>query len=314
MTRFDKYLRISPLDQPMIDDKCQIIILPDDLKLVDMYRVKFGESERTLVTGNESIFEILEITGTSRYDEHPAPTLPTSEAVKSVIMEDRNSDLGICLRKPNMMIATKFNMLYFFAPLLADHSTFSTRFQDIDDIRDQIQDFGAINGWNETIETALSSSLDILCEFIVEADQKYYKFSKAKLMSFLKTKVEMLSSSILASEESNLFHVIKLSLVSPNSIPRDIMEAQALRYAIDMIILSYFSLGLRNEFLDAMAYNFDHLESYLKQIRLQTDERTSSNTQMTAKQHENKTTKNRKKREQKVAVGKGALDSFFKRG
>lgn len=309
----DRYLKPSTffIFCRMLSETTKILILPQEVEEIALFDVQLSGQERSLITGNNEVYEVLEVIGHSSFDTTPAPQLPSMKAVKSIILESENGD-GYCLQSPNVLLATKFDMTYFFSALLHDRLSFSSRYKSASDIKDELLDLAVINGWNDIIECAFQRSLANICQSILEGDEAYFKFSREKFFSFLRQKVEKLSDFIFRSPNLSLHKMIRSSLVSSIQVPEDIFRAQTLRYATDMVLLSYYNPTLRDEFIDAEGYKFDDLLSYLEEAR-KDNENGAILTPLSTVSTKIVPRKNKGKKDLRVAVGKGALDSFFKK-
>lgn len=294
----------------MNNEENKILIVPQDISVADIFAIKSGGRTRSILAADEGVFEVVNIVGSSPYDSVPAPQTPFSEPVKSILLRIDNHQ-GAVSQDPRVLVATRFNMTYFFAGIFNSQNTFSSRFQDASDLKDQLLDLDVISGWNDKIESEYNRSLNILCETIVEGDQTFYKYSKDQLRLFLKEKIEKLAAYIIAKKSLSLYKAIRSSLISQEEPPQNILEAQTLRFATDMVMVSYFDISDRTEMLGALGYESEELASYLKKVKSQNESENLQDTTVTTPRIKAKTKAPRKK-ESKVAVGKGALDSFFK--
>lgn len=288
----------------------KILIVPQDISVADIFAITSGDKTRSILAADEGVFEVVNIVGSSPYDSMTAPQTLFSEPVKSVLLRSDNHQ-GAVLQDPRFAVVTKFNMTYFFAGIFNSQNTFSSRFQDASDLKDQVLDLDVISGWNEKIDCEFNRSLDILCETIEEGGQIFYKYSKDQLRLFLKDKIDKLTAYIIAKKNLSLYKVIRLSLLSQEEPPQSILEAQTLRFATDIIMVSYFSPSDRAEMLNALGYESEELAIYLRKVKSQNESDNLHDTTVSTPRIKAKTKATRKK-EPKVAVGKGALDSFFK--
>lgn len=296
----------------MIDKGSKILILPEDVALMDIFTINSCGKKRSILTADKTVLEVVEVVGRSPFDVSKSPLTPSSEAVKSILLEF-NDGKGFCLQNPNILIATNFCMVYFFAAVFNTHATFSSRYQDLFDLKDQLLELDVIDGWNSAIDDEFQKALNISCLSIEDGGRTFFKFSKQHFFIFLKKKVEELTTFILNSKDLNLHVTIKSSLHSTHEPPHDILWAQTLLFAADLILLSYFEPDFKKDFLETLGYDFQKLRNFLKQTKAQVEKDThlenpkvNSSSKTTSKQ-------SRGKKGAKVAVGNGALDHFFKK-
>lgn len=296
----------------MIDKESKILILPEDVALMDVFTIHSCGKKRSLLTANDTVLEVVEVVGRSPFDVNKSPETPSSEAVKSILLE-LDDGRGFCLQNPNVLIATNFCMVYFFAAVFNAHATFSSRYQDLFDLKDQLLELDVIDGWNSAIDDQFQKALYISCLSIEEGGRTFFKFSKERFFIFLIRKVEELTSFIINSEDLNLHLTIKSSLHSTNEPPREILWAQTLLFAADLILLSYFEPDFKKEFIEALGYDFQKLDGFLEQTKAQVKKdshlenpKVNPNSKTASKQP-------RGKKGTKVAVGNGALDFFLKK-
>lgn len=302
-----------------LDETSKVIILPKDQKSFEILHLPWGETEKSILVTETSIYELREVTGFSSYETHPEPKLPSGGAVKSIIIESDSQ--GFVLRSPNVIACSKFNLIYFVLRLMyARVDLYSARFQTFDDILDSFKG----SNWVDQLRGRLEEPFRTICESILENGDEFFKLSMPKVLNFLAEKVEQVSSLLLKSPEFALARKVRSTLHSSlETPPAEIVELQTLRYSVDLVFGSYLNDKLKKEYMDAKNVDFSKLTDFLheqaKKLRdlAVVEENMTTVAQATAKAKANgkatKTTKTTKKITKKVAVGKGALDGFFKR-
>lgn len=169
------------------------------------------------------------------------------------------------------------------------------------------------------------ASLAKISESIDESGDSFFKFSLKKSFEFVEKKVERLQT-YFASGDNSVLVTIKGKLtdttLAEHTIPEPILKSMVLRYAVDYVCDSYIGSEFKKEFISFVKYDFSDLDKYLdvlqeRQKNLQIVESNMNSVAQTSASASKKKVelKKGKKKEvkKKVAVGKGALDGFFKK-
>lgn len=305
-----------------IDDSSKVFIIPDGETSFKILHLPFGDVQKSVLVTEKSIFELREITGFSSFEAHPEPKLPSGGAVKSFIFENKDSsNQGSVLRSPNVIACSKFNLIFFIIRLMYQRADmYSSRYQTFSDTLDNFQGSQSTPEWIDVLGERMREPIKLICDSIEENGEEFYKFSLSKVINFLAEKVDLLKSLLLASPNSALARKIRSSLHSSISEPpADIVELQTLRFAVDLIFESYLTESLKLEFLKTKNIDFVTLTDYLHSLEKKLKEIAAVESNMTsvvesttkARGNGKQALKSKKKVAKKVAVGKGALDSFF---
>lgn len=309
-----------------VDKNTKVILLPSDKHEFTIIRLlKPGsESKRPVLWAGTEFFELKDVTGYNPFltTENRRPILNNGTAVKSLILE--SDDNGSVIQSPNLLVSTPFNIIYYFIDVMfAYEDKFNARFSTYDDFTDafiELIDDPSNTQWVN--KTDLSSALKSICETLNENGQKFYKFSVDKVLKHLNDKINKVYAFLMNEGSTNsIRNKIKQDLYDESDkIPTDILQLNTLKYAIDMVFESYFSSDkLKQKFIAFNQIDFAKLEDYTKDLakRKKDISIVELNMTMVAKSSvaAKKTTKkvSVKKKVTKVAIGKGALDGFFKK-
>lgn len=316
-----------------VDSNTKTILLPKNcgpykiIKLPDL----LNESVLKPYLLNETqLYELREINGCNPYlpNDNKRPVIPkTGESVKSIIFE--SSDQGYVVQSAKLIVSSKFNLVYYLISIMYNNESFSKRFITFEDFSDTISSIYKDNEWVSTIPTDLFTiSLSEICETIEENGETFYKYSNDKVIEYMDSKVNELICFLSSRSDLSIMSKIKQELYRPieegnNEIPSDILHLSILKHSIDLICGSYTPNEIKINLMKSKNYNFDKLETYFKELRSKRKEIElvesnmnsiveSSSKAATTKKAEAKN-KPKKKEAKKVAVGKGALDGFFKK-
>ncbi|RLV90159.1 hypothetical protein JA1_004757 [Spathaspora sp. JA1] len=304
-----------------IDKDSKVILLPETASPTEFKLIQLPISNNL----NQTKSYLYEPISTTIYELNQirsieSAKLKSGDAVKSFIIESGNSD-GAIIQSPRTIISSKFNLCYLLISSLYGQKN-DTRFITIDDFMDRLT-------WSQNLpESVLISALEKVCEELNNDDVTFYKFSIEKSLLFINEKILALVDFI-ANQPNSIIDKIKAELTDPTNttteeIPQDILNQLILQYAIDYVCSTYIEdSNFKQDLINKFEYKFDQVEKYLVEIR----EKQKSLALVEANMNEviNSTIKNRNKEKEqvkkstkkiqvkKVAVGKGALDGFFKR-
>lgn len=314
------------------DRHTRAILLPgnqSDFKIIripDLYNKISG----LYLICNSQIYELKEIRGGSKQIR-----TKKDEAVKSIILESKTGN-GYVLQSANIIVATKFSLVYLLISIMWDNEMFRKRFITYEDFIDSLVALLETSEWVEAIpENLLKQSLTKICDRIEENGENFYKYSQERVFDFIDEKVQKLAACIKSNPKFVFLSKISEELIPPieppetEKIPLQILDSSIIRHAINFVCGSYLPVQLKNQFIEDRKYDFEALDQYLQKIRTQKDAYNVSqgyqdsivaDAKANRNSKANKNGKNDKKRTQgkkkpveKVAVGKGALDGFFKK-
>lgn len=251
--------------------------------------------------------------------------METNEFPSSFIIEKEN-DQGAILNNSDhrILVASKYN-LNFKLLLLLQRTTRSKSLENLgDDELSSIIDIDH-NGKGvplELVEKYLEN--ETLWDIINEGGESYYKFNSLKCLNWLQIKVDKLVKVHLNYSSSSIVRQFKKDY--QDITQQSLIELHVRRFAVGFITHAYNLETVYEPLLSL--YDFSSLDEMietqkatLKQRQLvETNLRATSDTSSSLKKRPNSTTgtkgalkRNKKATLVKVAVGKGALDSFFKK-
>ncbi|KAI5959162.1 uncharacterized protein KGF55_005505 [Candida pseudojiufengensis] len=266
--------------------------------------------------------------------ENSSITLKNGDAVKSIIIESIDPQLnggggGGVLQSANIIIGSAFNFTFLLISIFERHvENFNNLFKTIEDIRDSLS---SLEGdWIYEINYDIyKQNLNNICDEILENDTLFYKYCSRKSIEWINNKILSLQNYILTSSNNNtILRKIILELNDSTQlnhiIDENLIKQNSLIYSIDYICDSYLPF-MKEKLIDYYNYDFHLVENYLielkqKQKNLEIIENNMNEiNSITANTINNKNKNNNKKKNgsknqsKKVAVGKGALDGFFKK-
>lgn len=308
----------------LVSGETKIFLLPSELESGEFDIIRLPLSNKTtssfLAKDNE-VYELRQVGSKNPWLKNDkSVTIPrTGGAVKSLIIEHGES--GSVLQSPDMIVATKFDLSFVFINIMIGNDTFSKRFISYEDILDTI---GNQNEWISSLSDSLIvNCINKICDTVVENQESFYKYSPEKTTKMLLDKVSKVES-VLNSSNSSLSDHIRQQLYDPTSIdskiPTNIYGLALKQHAVDLVCC-YAPVSLREEVKKQLNCDFGALEEYMKQLKqkkkaVDAAEQTMNDIAAStnnAKKANAKTKLQKKVTTKKVAVGKGALDSFFKR-
>lgn len=303
-----------------LDESTKLILLPEGCFSFECISLSLNDSSKSILVANDHLFELREVHGSSQYDVRPEPTLPSGGAVKSIIVEGKELSPGAVLKSPSIINCTPFNIVFYILGAMHQRKDiYTSRYQTLDDILDNLD----LSSSHSTLRRKTSDALALICDSIQENGEEFYKYSTDKSFEFLESKTRKLQRHLLDSPDYAITGLIKASLSILGEEPAaEILDLQTTKYCVDMIFGSYLSEKLKEEFLKHRNIDFSLLDASIKEQESKRRALAAVQDNMEAvvlstKQAKNNTkntkTKTTKKPVKKVAVGKGALDSFFKR-
>lgn len=310
-------LAFSPMT---IEAESKIFVLPAGKTEYEFFNLNFRGARKTIVVSGADLFEIREVGPSSSFDARPEVKFPSGEPVKSFIFESSDGSPGFVKQSANVLTLSKFDIIFPTILSLEAHLTNkSERFKTEEDLLDDISASLGGESLHIAIQTSIVQALAKICETLDENGEKYYRVSQAKIMAVLDQKVKALLTLLLTGKAPALGAFIEESLGGVEAIaPRDIVELQTLRFSIDYVFDSYLSQDLKNMYYETCTVNFDQLDKFISERNLREKARVAveenraaiTGNKRTANKASDKS-KPSKKKAVKVAVGKGALDSFF---
>lgn len=262
----------------MIDSKTRTILLPKGITSYDIVQLPdyrdITSTLKYLLTGKD-VYEMKLI------EQDP----------KSIILESSTTDPGYVVESGELIVSSKFDIVYLLISCLNTQKSFIS----IENIIDNFEWLGLLP------ESLVSRKLELICETVTEGQEKFYKINSDKVNSLIQQRVDKLAK-VLA--DSKLVTQVKLSLYvdTEGEIPTGMLEEE-IKYIAYEMVLGYMSITLD-------LYDFTELFSYKKDISSKLILREMQN-----QPQEKKPTKpvkaTKKKATKVVAKGKGALDMFF---
>lgn len=237
----------------------------------------------------------------------------------------RVSSGGFVLESSHMITTTKFNLTYLLQSILhTNQDLFTKRYITLEDVCDLIESLCTEKDWVHKISpSTYQRSLATICQVIDENDEFFYKYSPEKSVEFISTKINKLVTFLKENREKvSLYNHLYSKLLDPTEsivVTDDIIDEMVLRYGIDFVCDSYCLEVIKMELMNKQ--DFTKLEAHIEGIAtkqknlLVVEENITSVVKTTAAAKNNKKIekKGKKKEVKKIAVGKGALDGFFKK-
>ncbi|WEJ95332.1 hypothetical protein PSN45_002847 [Yamadazyma tenuis] len=219
---------------------------------------------------------------------------------KSIIFENETDQDGIVVESPEIIMATKFNVVYLLISTLYNQS--SSSYISLENFIDNHEWIGNVP------EALVEDALEKICDKITENGEFFYKVNQEKTKEFIKSKIESVKQQLSSSK---LMTQIKMSLYvdTETEIPMG-MEDQEILYLANEMISSHLSISLE-------LHDFEDLLKYKKGIQARLTAKSMVMEAQKPTKHQPKTGKAAKGKVKKpvvkVAKGKGALDMLFKK-
>lgn len=301
----------------------KVFLVPRDIKNYEVISVTIRNSPKTLVLAHENIYEVREVGPASSFDSRPDPKFPSGEPVKSFIFEDVNGKHGYIKQNASILSLTKYDLLFPVLCSLSMDTEELGRYKSKEDLLDEvISDLGSQSSHN-TMQKHIFSSFEKICEIISENGEEFYRVNISKVVTLLDVKIQNLKNLLLKNKTFALSANIEESLGGVETEPSvEVLELQTLRYSIDYIFDSYLTPKHKLIYCEHIMVDFTSLDKFiLDRERQQKARAVVEQNSLAAAGSKNNTGKQTKQTKQmmkkkapvKVAVGKGALDSFFAR-
>lgn len=226
---------------------------------------------------------------------------------KSIIFE--NDTEGRIHELEQVLITTEYNFTYLLISLLLARSGGTTKQRNFITIENLIDN----HDWlNKLPYKLIQKGLDNICDVLEQLDEFFYKVNPQKIDQFITTKIHKIIQ-YLQGGQTSLVSKLKVNLYidSETEIPDNYMDLELRYQAIQLIkqnLVDDVDVPVLNE-------DFDELLTYKQEIvkKLTTRQLMASQPVVEAKpKPSNNAIKSKQKKPvKKVAVGKGALDSFF---
>ncbi|CAK7896554.1 hypothetical protein CAAN1_03S04170 [[Candida] anglica] len=321
-----------------IDSSTRILVLPDNVpsfKIVNIPSPVDLSKTVTVLFSENQLFELIDVSGNNPYHDKNIELPKTSGSVKSWIFETQDpissEESGYVIQSPNVTSTSKFNLTYLLISILSQSSAFGKRFITLEDFVDTLGSTVTDNTWVQQLYPLYEAILPNICDAMIENDETFYRYSEERSINFIHEKVlkltDFISNSISAKKDYQLVQSIRNnlyeSLGDAETIPENILKQAIQRNCIDLICGSYCSKGITQALFKSKNYDFSELDAYLvslvqKKKDLEMVEQNMNSVVETTKSASKKKAPPKKatasrKPVKKVAIGKGALDGFFKK-
>lgn len=294
------------------DKNSRLFVLPGDAPQLQGFKWVFAGKSRTLLSDGNNIYETVEVSAKSPFQLNGEPLTTSETAVKSIILEPKEiHELGFSIPNANLIYCSTFDMLYPITAFLYENILkLETRYHSIDDVIDYLEEYRMIepSSWVSYLREPIVQSLMSLGLLINENGEEYLKFDYSRLFECLKDRVDALSNYILTDRNSALYKKSLTDLGGEEVASPEMIKTNATRLAMDMVFDSYLNLAIKLEYAKRYDHNFQELDSIIASQK-KTSQRSEPRI---PEKREQPVAKKRKSAPSKVAVGKGALDAFFK--
>lgn len=311
----------------------KVILLPKEssnqlsFKILKLPLDSKGVLVKSFLLGGNELFELLEVKGVNSFSNKNTVLLKNGTSVKSFVFEGDGNSHSLILQSPNVLVATKFNLVFLLILIMYKNDSFNKRFITLEDFIDSITEIYEDKTWVYEIPKELfATALRLICELIEENGEEFFKFSIQKTIAFLTSKVESLTQFI-KSKPNSIIMKIRAELIDPTNtepiIPENILDISILKHALYLICNSYITEDIIEDLKSLKNYLFKELDDYMKSMNIKKKEIETVESGMNEIASTSSKVRNKKKVEikkkatkktvKKVAVGKGALDGFFKK-
>lgn len=293
---------LSPIDA----NRVRIVLVPENTtrfkttKFADPATAK--ETEYLVAEG-----QLYELNKTDFKDAYNDKEVLTNghRPLKSLILTKSEGDCLVLGRTPELFVVTPYNIVYFVLAFFEQALKQETvRLVPYDDIIEQM----------EFRELVSEDTLKAVCNSVVENDETFYQASKEKAIEYLKGKVQAIADHFPESIDSKLTR--KLTRNLDGAVGDEIKHLAREEVAIDL--LSSYISPFYVELLQKQ-YDFSPLQRHLADLaaldekaRIAEDNLLALNENLHKKRKLPAKKVAQKKTAPKVAVGRGALDMFFK--
>jgi ribonuclease H2 subunit B len=300
-----------------VSAESRIVVLPNDhpsFTVVTLPRPSDLTTSFTCLVAGSQLYEVRQLSGHN--PRVPGIVLPSNVAVKSWILEPADAATGLVLQLPLLVVASKFNPAYLLISLL--HGAESDRYVTCEDVVDTLAARHGAPAWIAHISDTFPAALAAICDTLSENGDIFYRFSHARAVAFLDARVQRLAS-LLGSAAAADFQIVRhiksalyLAAETEADIPPLVLEQAIAAHCLELVRLYC---------LPAVAAAVTRpTDVYTAHLALMEEKRrdlalVEANTPApTAKpKPKPKPTKPRAAKAAKIPVGKGALDTFFKR-
>ncbi|AOA61078.1 Ribonuclease H2 subunit [Komagataella phaffii CBS 7435] len=317
-------LKFVQLDHPRLNERCDYLYDEQNNQLYELKRFN-GEHDNPHSKKHRAV-----------YDHR-------GFMIRSLIFAEKESIDGYVVENSEILVATKFNVIYLLLKYFImtelrgmninelDESNQSGRFLNFDDLIEQLQENSVFQGLPEEFFGSLEPSLSEICKVIREGDENYYRVSPAAIFQFLNRKVEALQKNLLETENtvkqflsSKLSKPIDQGSTKEEEVPLEILDLATKRAAVQLIS-TYLPQSLGNCLLGQFEKDWETLSNHQLLVEKAFQERQIAEENLAklnesignsssyfGKRKNQKTLAAPKPKVKKVAVGKGALDGFFR--
>ncbi|ESW98244.1 hypothetical protein KL918_004010 [Ogataea parapolymorpha] len=296
------------------EDNIRLIVVPGNIQ-TPFKTIKPYKGFQLVV--NDGL--VYELNKTNFRDPHNATQKLTKkqQPLKTIFLAalDASMDSLMVGNNCELWIATKYNPVYllldFFTDALSREHVRMVSFQDL------LEQFEGCETLQELLENGVDLQKPLLqiCESVDENDETFYKPSMQKIIGYLSSKVNHLAQNL----PSALVASAKKKLALPGFEPTDeVLQVSKKQLAIELIS-SYVDAKYLNDL--KKLYSTEILDSYMVEYKrkeqstaLAEENINTLNGMNAANPKKRKVEKKVVRKEvKKVAVGKGALDGFFKK-
>lgn len=273
----------------------RVILLPKDaeceIQLVELPDYQDFSKQKKYVITNSKLYELKAVEG---------KTLP-----KSIIFE--NETKGRIHELEQIIMTSEFNITFMLISLLLDKSLSSKNFITLENFVDDYS-------WLSKVPASLTQAgLENICDVLEELDEFFYKINHDKINQFISTRIDRVLEYL--NQESNaLLPKFKMNLYvdSEVEIPTDYFPLELRFQAIQIIkqnLIPTVDIPVLNQDFDLLTKYKQEVVNKLTAKQLMNSQPASDNKPKGSAAKSKTTAK--KPPAKKVAVGKGALDSFF---
>lgn len=315
-----------------ISTTTKIIIAPDQIGTYELIQLTFNERRILLAVTADQLYELNDVGAASKFGNRQEPRLKDGKCVKSLIFESNDPyTKGFVLSSPNFVTLTKFDIMYSVLNWMSCEKGESRRYQPAADIIDEFGNILEDKSVAASLSPFIEKALTQICETIVEGDQFFFRLDRTKAFSLLRERISSLKTVLLENNSFSLLALVQESLTdSPEKFSQDILDLQMTKFSIDLIFESYLTTELKRNFIESAAYDFTPLSLFItasdnhkRALAIVDANHAANGTRLEQRKGQvkrnsaaidKKANGKGKRAAQKVAVGKGVLDSFFKRG
>lgn len=310
------------------NETTKVLVIPKCINRLEVVNIKYGELSKSLAVTEEHIYELRELGPVSEFDNKGWPQLPGGEALRSIILEPiPNKSMGAVLSDPNFIALAKFDMVFPFITWVTSDPNFNlSRAHTSEDITEGFLSSIEYTQPLQLLELYVLDCIDRTCESVEEHGEQFFKASQTKMHHLIAEKIFRMRDVLLENPSYILINKVKGNFLDTHvEVPKIVFEQQVLKFCTDFVFGTYLDETIREEHDKHMGQDYSELQSFLKsqeerQQSATIAELNLSTIHVKAKPESADRQKNNmnpvkatKKRSSKIAVGKGALDHFFKK-